>query len=95
MIYSTIESDVAWLSIVEKITSNGYVYAELWPNPNYPNLDFLVNALYEVGLLPKGADYYIIQTLLIRPIVWGDLFDVGELRVMAFRTRAPHGRTEP
>ena len=43
MILSTIESDVAWLSIVEKITSNGYVYAELWLNPNPPNLDYLVN----------------------------------------------------
>ena len=37
----TIESDVAWLSIVEKITSNGYVYAKFWPNPKYPNLDYL------------------------------------------------------
>ncbi len=42
----TIESHATSLSMVEKITSNGYVYAELWPNPNDPNLDYRVNTLY-------------------------------------------------
>ena len=45
MIFSAIESDVAWLSIVEKIASNGYAYAKLWPNANPPNLDYLVKIL--------------------------------------------------
>ena len=45
VIFSTIESHATSLSIFEKISSNGYVYAELWSTPNYPNLDYLVNTL--------------------------------------------------
>ena len=40
MTFSAIENHITSLSIVEKITSNGYVYAELWSIPNHPNLDY-------------------------------------------------------
>ena len=52
MIFSTIESHATSLSIVEKITSNGYVYAELWPNPHYASLDYLFFRRSEEPVIP-------------------------------------------